>query len=134
MMVALLAVAALQPLPDAPPAPYAQEVLVLGERLKEAKFRAGVKDGQYYCEPTLSSGEAELDAIYCDAMRYCADYAETLFVQYDDELRSRRTAKAARARIDAALSTCLNNTTDRMIDNLAEQRWQSRQMETGTTP
>ena len=115
---------------QAAPAPYAEDVVILGERMNTIKFDVGMKNGNFFCTIRQSSGDDDLDALYCNAQRYCSTYVTQLYVQYDEALKSRATRKAARRAIETGASQCLEQTADRMLENLAEMRWRDRQATT----
>jgi hypothetical protein len=76
MIVALLLVAA-QPA-AAPPeaAPAGNDIVIIGQKVRKVKFSVKAdKAGNPVCRIRRSSGDAEIDALACDAGRACAHSA-----------------------------------------------------------
>lgn len=57
--------------PTAAPAAPADEIVVIGERLKAWRGKFGTKKGVASCRTTKSTGDKEIDAIGCSALSAC---------------------------------------------------------------
>lgn len=67
MLAALLLASA----PAALPVAHADEIVVIGERLKAWRGKFGTKKGVASCRTTKSTGDREIDAIGCASMVTC---------------------------------------------------------------
>jgi len=71
MITALLLTGA-QPAVAAEPPPAENDIVIIGERVRKIRFRIKLdKTGRTVCRITRSSGDAEIDALACDAARPC---------------------------------------------------------------
>lgn len=74
MSLFLALAAQVTPVPSAPPSvtpEVANEIVVIGRKIKTWKGRFIKKDGQLSCRTTKSTRDAEIDAIRCGAMITC---------------------------------------------------------------
>lgn len=69
--MSVLAALLLATVPAAVPAAQADEIVVIGERLKAWRGKFGTKDGVASCRTTKSTGDREIDAIGCNALVAC---------------------------------------------------------------
>ncbi|MXO86893.1 hypothetical protein GRI38_12730 [Altererythrobacter aurantiacus] len=99
-----------------------QEIVVIAERLKDWKGRLGKDDTGLSCETTKSSGDAQVDAIRCDAMIACFTPIEDAM---DAAYASDDAAPERRARINALVETtvpCISDYERQAAIALAEER------------
>jgi hypothetical protein len=114
---------ALAAAPAAEPAPaVAEEIVVIGERLKEWRGNWRTRNGALTCKTTRSTGDAEIDAIGCQALTTClAPIAPQMKV-----LANAKLAKSERDRRMTALGQsavpCLTDTRNAAVDALAARR------------
>ena len=107
----------------APPPEVAAQIEVIGRRLDTWKgSMKRRKDGQFACKITASSGDAEIDAIRCNAMRYCG-------AQVDARIQAVAGLKLAKAernrRINALaqeMQPCMADYEDATVTRLAWER------------
>ena len=108
-----------------------EEVVVLGEQLDKGRVRAGSRDGEFYCEVRESTDDPDLNRIMCEGMKHCSAYNAELYATYEKQLAARSTRDAARQQMNAAMTQCFTTAYDRLVANLAEQRWQAKQAQQG---
>jgi len=106
-----------------------QEIVVIGERLKdwEAKFRT--KGGQTTCRITKSTGDEQIDAVGCQAMTICFDKHMSDLVAASNAKGSRDEKRAIRKRTNQLFTNCTMSQRDRLIENLVDQRINDRDQE-----
>ena len=119
LLAALLMAAA----PAAAPVPAeAEEIVVIGERLKEWRGTWGSKKGVLACRTTRSTGDAAIDAVGCQALVSCASPMVPRFTA----IAAAKLSKAERQRrMDAAsqaMLPCLKEARESGIAALAAQR------------
>lgn len=68
LLVASLALAAAQPVAEPP---VVDEIVVMGNKLRDWRGSWRVRDGAVKCKTKRSTGDREIDAIGCDAMVTC---------------------------------------------------------------
>lgn len=125
MLLALLMIAS--PVQDAgtvtaDTGPVAQEIVVIGRKLKT--WRATIRTGRdgLTCRTKASSGDPEIDALGCSAMMRCWPAARALF----DASTAKGLAKADRQRLQAqaneTMTTCVAAQHREQIEALAMRR------------
>ncbi len=123
MIAVLIALAIAQP-PEAPRAAgVEEEIVVIGNRLKDWKGRITPAGAGLRCVTVNSSGDREIDDIGCGAMVTCftRDRA-TLTAE-----ASRRHQPAQQSAAFRAMGLCVRDYHDAATAALAERRYQARQ-------
>lgn len=127
MLLTALALLNAQVAAPAPPAPPAaaqqQEILVVGERLRNWRGRMSHRNGSDRCETIASSGDAEVDRIGCSAMAHCFAQHRTGIT----EAFARPAASRAAHPVNRQMGLCVRERRDLLIADLAERRYQARQ-------
>jgi len=96
---------------DVPPVAEAREIVVIGEKLKQWRGDWGSRNGVLSCRTTKSTGDAEIDAVGCQALVACAAPQVSRF----QAIAAGKASRSARRRqMDAAAQA--------MMPCLAEQR------------
>ncbi|WP_375291187.1 hypothetical protein [Qipengyuania sp.] len=123
MLSALLLMTAAAPVAatPAPPAP-STEIAVIRKRLATWRGSMKKKGDHFVCKTRKTSGDAALDAIRCDAMRYCAQ-------QVDGRMQAVLSASLPKAdrqsRMDAvaqSMKPCMETYEDASVAKLARER------------
>jgi len=120
-MVAVLFLAAAPAM--APPSPeVANEIRVIGRRMKRWRGRVIKKDGELVCRTRTSTGDKEIDAIRCGSMLACIGPIEGQI----DAVAGSALPTAERNRRISELTTsatpCMDDYHDRAVAGLAAQR------------
>ena len=117
------AAAAELPVPQGPPTEaVAEQITVIGKRLKTWKGGVYKKDGKLTCRITQSSGDKDVDMVRCGAMLRCyAPKAEEL-----DAIAASDAPKADRNRkmqaVAEATIPCVEEASEAGVRMLAEER------------
>jgi hypothetical protein len=127
-MIALILLA-LQGVSDAaPPAAPSEDVVVIGERLKNWRGRIGdVSHTPMRCRTTKSTGDRDIDAIGCETMTACFSQMRERMVAIGDRRQPKAARDALRASVEHDLGTCFEERHDSLVAELAERRFQARQ-------
>ena len=117
----LLAVQAVQP-QDAPPPAVVEEIRVLAERLGNSVVSLERDGGAFTCEVEVSTGDDALDAIRCNAYRYCA-------MQVDADIQalaaldlSRREQNVRVNELAQSVGPCSEDYEDAVLTRMAWER------------
>ena len=102
-----------------PPA-VENEIVVLGRRLATWRGRARLRDGVVRCETTSSSGDARLDALRCDGMRWCMNESDAAMQATDGLSRTERRTRIAA--VETRLAACATDYERRSLEHLARER------------
>ena len=108
---------------QAAPAPAADEVVVIGERLEKnwaAKFRSGAKGMQ--CKVTRSTGDAEIDRIGCVAMEACTPIFQSRTAATDQRGIRPEVKKMMQTSLNAEFTNCVKRERTAGIAALVAQR------------
>ncbi|WP_271079025.1 hypothetical protein [Aurantiacibacter sp. MUD61] len=121
----LLAQAAAVP-QDAPPPPEIQEeIRVMAERLGNSTINVRRRDGVFRCDVEVSTGDDALDAVRCDALRYCMMQVDPQ-VQALGELDLPRRERDARINeLAQSVGPCSEDYEDAVLTRMAWERAQS---------
>ena len=117
------AAAADLPVPHGPPTePVAEQIVVLGEKLKTWKGGVYKKDGKLTCRITQPSGDKNVDMVRCGAMLRCyAPKAAALdAIAASDESRKARNLK--KQAIAQETMPCVEEASAAGVRMLAEKR------------
>ncbi|MDG6079462.1 hypothetical protein E3U23_09680 [Erythrobacter litoralis] len=125
LVLAVVAQAAVPdlPVPQGPPTEeVAEQITVIGQRLKTFKGGVYKKDGKLTCQIAQSTGDKAVDMIRCGAMLRCyAPKADEL-----DAIAASDASQADRNRrmqvIAEATLPCVENASDAGVRMLAEKR------------
>jgi hypothetical protein len=118
---------------DFPPAPgsvpsSSEEVIVIGERLKNWRGRIGdMSEAPVRCRTTRSTGDVDVDRIGCEAMVACFSQMRERIVAIGDRRLPMATRNALRASVEHDLGACVEERRDSLVEELAERRFQARQ-------
>jgi hypothetical protein len=118
-LIVLLAAAASAQVPG--PA-EAREIVVIADRLKEWRGSWGSKKGVLACRTTRSTGDAEIDAVGCQALIACAS---PLVPQFKAIASAKLSKNERQRRMDAASQSmipCLEQQREAGIAALADRR------------
>ncbi len=120
LFVAFAAQAATLP----PPSPeVANEIVVIGQKVRTWKGRLSKNDGQLSCRTTRSTGDSEVDVIRCAAMMTCTRPIEAELERVS-ALKAVKRAERER-QLNAALATtipCMDDYFATASRALAERR------------
>lgn len=122
----ILLALALQAASPPPPVDTAEEIVVIGEKLKT--WRAGIRFGKAgaTCKIKTSTGDAEIDRIGCTAIEQCWPQ----FLSGFEATRAKGVAaedrKAKTAELNQALGACVTAKRDALIADLADRRVAAR--------
>lgn len=109
---------------QATPAPDAEEVVVLGQRL-ERTFKAGVRFGKdgARCKIAKSTGDAEIDRIGCRAMEVCFPPFQSRFEATRDRAIRPEVRKVMQSALNQELTACFKRErTDGIAALVARRR------------
>ena len=124
-MSALLAVALItQSIPAVPAETLEDEVVVIGNKLKAWRARVRKVDGQMRCAIVKSTGDRDVDLVGCNAMATCATQLEPQLQAVADRKLSRAARRTAQTQAESRLLPCMMNERTRLIEELAERRYQ----------
>ncbi len=121
--MSLLAVAlVLQTAAPSPANPVAEEIVVIGEKMKT--WRAAVRFGKKGTECTVkvSTGDAAIDRIGCAAMEQCWPDVATRFEATRAKSVTSADRKTQRAALNQELGTCVTARRESAIAELADAR------------
>ena len=119
-LLALLAAATAAPPPPSPA--VAQEIVVIGRKMKIWKGGVSKVGGQMICKSSKSSGDKPVDAINCGAMLSCLKPLET---RIDAVMSSSLSASQKRRGFNAILAgsePCMQAYADVAVERLARER------------
>lgn len=107
---------------DVPPASGASEIVVIGQKLADWRGTWGSRKGVLACRTTRSTGDAEIDAVGCQALVACA----TPMVPQFKAIAAARLPKAERQQrmntASASMLPCLEQARADGIAALADRR------------
>ncbi len=118
-MVALLLQAAV---PQPAPAPVPDEVTVIGHKLKKWAGKVSTTFGITTCRTTRSTGDREIDAVGCTALRACWPQYLPRFKAAEDGHLAADERKRLTDAATADLRPCLLTRRDALIEELAVKR------------
>lgn len=124
VLFALLALAIQQAVPPEP-APAA-DVQVIGRKLKDWRAKLTSSKGVYRCKIRRSTGDAEIDAIGCAAMKTCLPRFEPRLIAVAERKLGAAARKEAEETISREMTVCMMGEHDRLIEELAERRYRLR--------
>jgi hypothetical protein len=104
------------------PVDEASEIVVIGEKLKEWRGNWGSRNGALSCQTTRSTGDAEIDAVGCQALVTCA---APLVPRFKAIAAAKASKSARRRQMDAAAQSmmpCLAEQREAGIAALADRR------------
>jgi hypothetical protein len=107
------------------PAPVADEIVVIGQRLKTWKGRVAQTRGALGCVTTRSAGDPEVDRIACDAMVACVTPLRHRLEAAGDKRRPKAERQAIRSAVEREVGPCLLERGDTLVADLAERRYQT---------
>ena len=120
----LLALALAQ---TAAPDARAQDVVVIGQRLKTWRASWRSRKGKVSCAIKQSSGDREVDAIGCAAMTECAAPIEPRALALaKDKTMTADARKRAQEAINSDMGRCMIARRDTLIVELADRRAAAR--------
>jgi hypothetical protein len=110
-----------------PPAPGADDIVVIGEKLKGWKGRVSDTIGIHSCRTTQSTGDKEIDTIGCRVLTDC-------FVPMKPQMiaaaraagRDAEKRKAAQAPLNAEMTACFKERRTALIEDLLDRRAAAR--------
>ena len=122
-----LLVAIPQEPPAAPHAVEMKEIVVIGDRLKSWKGKFAVRGTRSTCKTTVSTGDAEIDAIGCQAMAICLPPMQARIIASDAKGIDRDIRKQMKAALGSELARCSQNRRDALVIELVDRRFEARQ-------
>jgi hypothetical protein len=100
-----------------------EEMLVVGQRLKNWRGEMQHRNGSDHCRTLVTSGDAEIDRVGCSAMAHCyANHRAGL-----TEAAARPAAARAGHPVYRLMGVCVRDHRDLLIADLAERRYRARQ-------
>ncbi|TPG14462.1 hypothetical protein [Sphingomonas oligophenolica] len=124
---AYLIAAILQQAAAAPAPKESGEIVVVGERLKNWRGRFAVRGGKSTCKTIVSTGDAEIDAIGCQAMATCLPPMQARIIASDAKGIQRDARKDLKAALGLELAQCCQNRRDALVVELVDRRFEARQ-------
>lgn len=125
LAAALLFVAPQAVVTDVPD--VADEVIVVGRRLKNWRGKASVNGSKASCKTTVSTGDQEIDAIGCQALEVCLPPLQGRV----DASNAKGIKSAVRKKMVAALNNdlaeCVRERRDVLVADLVDRRFEERQ-------
>lgn len=105
----------------------ADEVTVIGQRLKTWRGAVRSSGGKATCRTTKSTGDRQIDAIGCAALTGCSTPLEARMIALaKDKALAPAERKARQAAINDELGRCMVARRDKGIEELADQRAAAR--------
>jgi hypothetical protein len=123
MMSALLLMMAVQT--ASPASDAAEEITVIGQRLREWRGRITPAGQAMRCVTLRSTGDAEVDEIGCGAMVQCFTPLRPRMIEAASRPRAERRPRMAA--IEREVGACMVERRDQLIENLAERRYRARE-------
>ena len=108
--------------PQDAPAETAEEIVVIGEKMKQWNAAIRYRDGKAICTIKKSTGDPDVDRIGCDSMTQCFDAMRPRFDSTQDKALDRATRKQRLAEANTDLTACVVEKRGDMIAALAEKR------------
>ena len=125
-MLSLMLALLLQEVPSAEPPPeVAEEIVVLSTKLDASEIRIRREGGEFRCNVRRSSGDESLDAVRCDAFRYCAMQIDGQVQALADLDLSRRERDSRVNALAQSLGPCAEDYEDAVLTRMAWERTQS---------
>ncbi|OYY64849.1 hypothetical protein [Sphingomonas sp. 28-62-11] len=108
----------------------ADEVIVVGRRLKNWRGKASFKGSTATCKTTISTGDQEIDGIGCQALEVCLPPLQGRV----DASNAKGIKPAVRKKMVTALNSdlaaCVRERRDVLIADLVDRRFEERQRKT----
>ena len=104
----------------------ADDVVVVGRRLKTWRSQFSFRDGRPMCKTKVSTGDKQIDEIGCQAMRTCLPLLSDRIAASelpDIEAEARHKMEVA---IGHDLSACLQDRYDVLIAELVDSRYERK--------
>ena len=98
------------------------EIVVIGDKLKNWTAKVRSKDGKWTCKTTRSTGDVQIDAIGCDAMTFCMKATEMAVEMQAIQQLKRKERKARQKALNKAFGSCTFEKRADMINELAARR------------
>lgn len=111
----------------APEASVAEEMVVIGQRLRTWRGRITPAGAALRCVTTTSTGDAEIDRLGCSAMVACFTPMRPRMEASADRRRAAAERRAIARAVEHELGPCLVQRNDRLVADLVERRHQARQ-------
>ncbi|MEA1072556.1 hypothetical protein [Sphingomonas sp. LY160] len=119
-MIALALLSIQAPAMLAPP----PEVVVMARRLKDWRGTASANAKGTRCRTVKSTGDADLDRIACDAMRYCMIQLTPDVASAGDKRLTKSEREARMRVIDSRLAQCSEQQHGLRVADMVERRFQ----------
>jgi len=103
---------------------FAEEIVVIGERLKKWTGKYKIRGEKIRCATKQSSGDREIDFIGCAAFRICATQLKSRIAASDSKSLDKQTRKGMKISIKTDLTACVIDQRQDLIANLAGRRVQ----------
>jgi hypothetical protein len=124
-MLSLL-LSASQAAPATSPPTVAQDIVVIGERLRTWRARYSVRGSQVRCRTTRSTGDREIDAIGCASFETCISRLRARIDESDRTDLESSVRRMMKASIQRDLPPCVDARRDELIADLADRRFAAR--------
>ena len=98
---------------------------MIGNKLKAWRARVRSEEGQVRCAIVKSTGDTEVDAIGCRALLTCTTQIRPQLDAMTNRKLNRTARRAAQAQAEGRLGPCLTSERSRLIEELAERRYQA---------
>jgi hypothetical protein len=108
-----------------PPA-VAQDITVIGQRLRRWTARYEVRGSRVSCRTRRSTGDGEIDAIGCRAFEACILQLRPRIEESDRTDLERSVRRDMKEAIRRDLGTCVDARRDALIADLADRRFRAR--------
>ena len=104
-----------------------KEIVVVGDRLKSWKGKFAVRGSRSTCKTTVSTGDAEIDAIGCQAMATCLPPMQTRIMASDAKGIEPDARKKIKEALGRELARCSQDRRDMLVAALVDRRFEARQ-------
>ncbi len=111
--------------PALPPA-ASDELLVIGQRLRDWRGRVSPAGASLRCVTERSTGDPEIDGIGCATMVACIAPMRGRIADAGHRRHSRQQQRALEAAYSRDLTACFTEQHDRRSADLAERRYRAR--------
>lgn len=126
LIVLSLLLSTSQAAPAPRPPAVAQEIVVIGQRLRTWTALYAVRGSRMSCRTRRSTGDREIDAIGCLAFETCVDRLRSRIDESDRTDLERSARRRMKEAIRRDLRTCVDARRDELIAELADRRYRTR--------
>ena len=111
-----------------PPPPVEHEIMIIGRRLRNWRGHVRLAGrGTLRCVTDRSSTDVDVDRIGGDALVTCMTQMRPRWRAISDRAFDRRTRISMREELQRDLGRCATERRNRLIEELAERRFQARE-------